>query len=496
MSIEKFNAVIQSHVFKQWLEELDKNILKYSADVLRKTEQAAAKTDFLLTTKDLQSVYSSITGSKLSGRYANRLLEKIKQLNSKRNISDTVVKVGANKALLFENIAFSDISKVVREVLDELPEIQAGYAKYQENYRQREYAKVNANAELTQEQKAQELERIDYYSKKKTLGMFVHKGHVLSIATNSAKNFREQLASTYNSPESDDTEKVKAEILLPVLDAYIAKLEEEDLATSNLAGRTISTAVYANYIKNSGRYLVELQLAINNLSSGGSSSKTVNELRQVFLGSAESVAGILRNSPALGQALVKTESSPSMLQLMAMDLLAIFSGKKPKKSYKSPGKIKVAERKQPVTVKSNKAEIDKLKDLKGKLKTTKAKTKLSSSAPPPSRDAHLNLFSLKAFIDAHLQDVISANMGDGSRRDILNYRTGRFASTVEVQRLTESKQGMITAFYTYMKNPYGTFSDGGLQQYPKTRDPKLLISKSIREIVAERVGNKLRAVAL
>jgi hypothetical protein len=53
---------------------------------------------------------------------------------------------------------------------------------------------------------------------------------------------------------------------------------------------------------------------------------------------------------------------------------------------------------------------------------------------------------------------------------------------------------MITAFYNYMRNPYGTFSQGGRQEYPRSRDPKLLIAKSIREIAQEKVANRLRAV--
>jgi hypothetical protein len=87
-------------------------------------------------------------------------------------------------------------------------------------------------------------------------------------------------------------------------------------------------------------------------------------------------------------------------------------------------------------------------------------------------------------------------MGDGSRQDILNYRTGRFASTVKVERLSLSREGMITAFYSFMKNPYATFSQGGRQSIPTSRDPKLLIAKSIREIAAERVGNRMRSVAV
>ena len=90
-------------------------------------------------------------------------------------------------------------------------------------------------------------------------------------------------------------------------------------------------------------------------------------------------------------------------------------------------------------------------------------------------------------------------MGNGNRRDILNYRTGRLAASAKVTTLSESRQGMITAFYSYMKYPYATFSAGppvGRQSVPRTRDPKLLISSSIRQIAQQAVGNNLRAVAL
>jgi len=105
-----------------------------------------------------------------------------------------------------------------------------------------------------------------------------------------------------------------------------------------------------------------------------------------------------------------------------------------------------------------------------------------------------NLTSLQNLINSQLQDVISANMGDGNRRDVLNYRTGRLASSATVESMSQSRAGMITAFYSYMKNPYATFSDNGRQSNPRSRDPKLLISKSIREIAAQQVGNRLRAV--
>lgn len=110
------------------------------------------------------------------------------------------------------------------------------------------------------------------------------------------------------------------------------------------------------------------------------------------------------------------------------------------------------------------------------------------------KNTKYSLASLKNLINSQIQDVVSANMGDGSSKNVLNYRTGRFASSVKVEDLTLSRDGMINAYYTYMRNPYGTFSTGGKQEIPRSRDPKLLISKSIREIAGQKVANRMRAV--
>ena len=138
-----------------------------------------------------------------------------------------------------------------------------------------------------------------------------------------------------------------------------------------------------------------------------------------------------------------------------------------------------------------------LASMKVKLAKIKAELNANKSAKAqPASAVSVDLLSLQQLINQHLQDAISANMGDGDRRDILNYRTGRLASSAKVETMTESRAGMITAFYSYMKNPYATFSAGGRQQSPRSRDPKLLISKSIREIAQQQVANRLRAVAL
>jgi hypothetical protein len=129
-----------------------------------------------------------------------------------------------------------------------------------------------------------------------------------------------------------------------------------------------------------------------------------------------------------------------------------------------------------------------------KLKSKSGGTKIKGSSIPLPTTAGLDLTSLQNLINQQLQDVVSANMGSGDSRNVLNYRTGRLASSAKVEYMSESRAGMITAFYSYMKNPYATFSDGGKQSSPRSRDPKLLISKSIREIAATQVGNRLRAV--
>lgn len=124
-------------------------------------------------------------------------------------------------------------------------------------------------------------------------------------------------------------------------------------------------------------------------------------------------------------------------------------------------------------------------------KTTQSKAQPVKAAITPKTN---NLVNLQNLINSKLQDVVSANMGDGDARNVLNYRTGRLAASAKVEGLSESRTGMITAFYSYMKNPYATFSAGGRQQNPRSRDPKLLISKSIREIAAEYAVTKLRSV--
>jgi hypothetical protein len=430
-------------------------------------------------------MYKSVTSKEISNSVARRVLRNIAEAG-RLEIPAKVVRLGGSGALFFESIGFDTISKYVTAVFDNLDGVQDAYAEARKKFIDSRLQKIAADKSLTTgAQKQRAIDAAEKVAKDIGFGYFLHKGHVVSLATNSAKNFRQSINDANNF-----TEGQKA-LLLSVIDKYISKLEKDDLASANLPN-AYKQEIYANYIKSSSKYLVEIQLKSNNLESGSASLPITNELRKVFSASGKELENLLSSSPALGEKLIKTKSSPSMLDLIVLDLVnTLQTGKPLPKTYSAP-KTKIATRAIPVSKKNNKKEVATLKQLKSKIK---AIPKLKP-APILAEESFqlVNLTSLQNLINRQLQDVISANMGDGDSRNVLNYRTGRLASSAKVETMSESRAGMITAFYSYMKNPYATFSDGGKQSSPKSRDPKLLISKSIREIAAQQVGNRLRAV--
>lgn len=127
-----------------------------------------------------------------------------------------------------------------------------------------------------------------------------------------------------------------------------------------------------------------------------------------------------------------------------------------------------------------------------KVRTALAKLRAQQSAE--ITESITPISALTVFLNGLLAEQIKKNMGTGNRTDVLNYRTGRLANSARVNMLTVSRSGMISAFYTYQKDPYATFSEGGAMQYPRSRDPKLLISKSIRELMSSVAQNNFRAV--
>ena len=125
--------------------------------------------------------------------------------------------------------------------------------------------------------------------------------------------------------------------------------------------------------------------------------------------------------------------------------------------------------------------------IKPKLKKSTAKQS-GTAQFPKLRDAKGKFTSpiaLMNLINARLHDVVQQNMGNPA----LVYRSGRFAKSVKVTNISQTRQGQLTAFYTYMKSPYQTFERGYAQGSVK-RDPRQLLSKSIREAAVQIIGSR------
>lgn len=90
----------------------------------------------------------------------------------------------------------------------------------------------------------------------------------------------------------------------------------------------------------------------------------------------------------------------------------------------------------------------------------------------------------RAFINSRLQEQVIKNMG----RPALINRTGRFAGSATVVNAVPLTDGGIQMDYTYQKNPYEVFEQGG--GYSPMYDPRGIIEKSIRELASARLATK------
>lgn len=93
-----------------------------------------------------------------------------------------------------------------------------------------------------------------------------------------------------------------------------------------------------------------------------------------------------------------------------------------------------------------------------------------------------SLFSLAVLINAKLPETVAKNMGFPK----LVWRKGRFAESVQVMNVIKTPKGFPSFEYTYQRDPYQVF-EVGIGKKPWStinRDPKKIISKSIREIAA------------
>ena len=332
------------------------------------------------------------------------------------------------------------------------------------------------------------------------------KGHVLGINTGALIGVKESLSASAGIASTVSKEELQS--ATKFLDVLIDHLTEMDLASSSI--KNFESNILIKYRKSSTHFLVELQLEKDNAESAKLVQKLAGRTTNASTGIrglmnpgghqkalVSKLSNILKTQGLSDKEIVEFESSPSMKSLIVDDIVSSLSGKSKKlqKAYQV-NNINVGTISQLYVNEQDRIRYTtQLNKLKAEAVAYKNKLKAKAKTATIAKNITYSLASLQALINDSLQNVISANMGSGTSAGILNYQTGRFAASAKVERMSQSREGMITAFYSYMKNPYQTFEPWYAQGSPKTRDPKLLIAKSIREIAATKVGNRLRAVS-
>ena len=515
MSISEFTSALRNKAVAEWFRKegaareatrlANINVIANPTSFYRNSEEVKEKTAFLLTRSTLLDMVKTFNpGIDNPEAEADRLFKQLSVKAKGEKLRRKVIKikdVGPNSSIIvdegvyFPEIGFGTITSTMNNLLGLKGSQLAEY--YEKGH---VYGLANRLMERTQKRLEASIRGV---------------ASSASVTEEEAKNAQQALT---------ELSKVYSNII-----DYYSRI---DMSSANIKPISVNNSInlYADYDKRIDRkgnvkYLVELQLKEANQSSAREVREGLRYIRNILSPSTASAGddavikeidkllgtytfkGVEQNivtDPKFRQDLLTMRSSPNLVDMIGNLLASTLTGKPIDQAYSGKG-VSAGSKKQNIVIapdpravkklrdsaKANKAEAKKALDA-----VNKVKQKLNASANKAKTQNLVNLSSLQNFINTYLQDVISANMGDGNRRDILNYRTGRFASTVKVEKLSQSREGMITAFYSYMKNPYATFSEGGRQSVPKTRDPKLLISKSIREIVAEKVANRMRAVSI
>lgn len=181
---------------------------------------------------------------------------------------------------------------------------------------------------------------------------------------------------------------------------------------------------------------------------------------------------------------MEMQGSPSAKELMAAQLYSLL---KFGKADNSKVTTSVKQQATPPKVKAKKPKPNIIKAVQGLLGDKETPPKVNRLRNVTGK--FTSLVNVVNLINLQLADRIKQNMGTPR----LNYRTGRFAKSAQVLNASIDNDGSVRLPYTYMKYPYQTF-EPGFARGTAARDPKALITKSIREIAQTIVTTKLRIV--
>ena len=273
----------------------------------------------------------------------------------------------------------------------------------------------------------------------------VHRGHVVAGTRVQAETAIERARATLD-PRADNT----------IVEELFKTLQNQ----ARLAAPTIRARSIQNISAEAAELGIEIVLVMPELGVDNISKAEEKKLRRNFEIELDKFV------EDYGDSIVDIANSKSYMQ--AIDAVidgVIAGGKKSRKKFESTN-ILSNEGKVPKAKKPKVKRLPPLRDVKGRF---------TSAA------------SIQQLLQAQIAEQVKDNMGLGGA---LVNRTGRFAESVTITNVTQTRQGSLTTFYNYMKYPYQTF-ERGFKQGSTRRDPRLLIHKSIREIAQKLVHNKL-----
>lgn len=463
MSIWEFSQALNSRAIQSIING-SKNILNTTAKDLRPAELTKSKTTFTISSKDIRDIHGKMNpGMVLTDAEIEERFKRAEAIFKEKKSSNPLgIKI------------YTDTEGYTRFTATEV------------SYSGGIDAVVNAIFG-----KAGELVLAEY-----------QKGHVQSLATSSLEKVSRKLSTS----ASRDPTRTHFGVVLDQIIEHLNKLDKESSNLPEVYGK-----ILANTTKSNKQHIIELQLASANMESGGVAGTITGPLRDFvnsqvrggYKTSFNALYKALENTGAkkeLLDTLTNVRGSPSFLELLELRLLYELDPSNNKfqdKVYSlrnvPAGKISL--------FKPHKASIDKLQNEIRKeiahLKKLKEKLKVRSTEKlKGTKGKFTSISNIQVLLNIRLHDQIKKNMGSGERGDILNYRSGRFTNTARVDRAIFNRQGSLEIFYNYMKYPYATFALGGNQSSPRSRDPNLLISRSIREIATTLVSNRLKVTPI
>jgi len=229
-------------------------------------------------------------------------------------------------------------------------------------------------------------------------------------------------------------------------------------------------------IKKKFEIFLDLDLLEENLQLAAGEKLGKNELKAAINKAAKD---ILDNTDWTA-----AEASTSVIKYVTKEIdKAIDGGEQDTTTHNTKAK-KVTKKKKKVRKVRAVPTLSSVKAAGLKAVSAAKKAKITSKLQDP-RGRFTSLISVTNMINALLHGKMKENMTPPA----LQFRTGRLASSANVTKLTFTREGQLTAFYTYMKRPYQTF-ERGYKQGNEFRDPRRLIDKSIREVAKMYIHSK------